>query len=153
MTAADICRERGWGKDTLLFYEFGFTPSRIKQTVYVITAIGEEAILIRAVGWKWKHFKRWNKESRSEQVHHGDIVMHAIPHLPWETPKPPPKCNHCKQPGSIDHAGLCDRCSRELSEFSGKQAMASHMESVPVDPAIQAKVAAILKKRGFKEYQ
>lgn len=132
MIAADICRERGWGKDTLLFYEFGFTPSRIKQTVYVITAIGEEAILIRAVGWKWKHFKRWNKESRSEQVHHGDIVMHAIPHLPWETPDPPQTCARtaCKAPlngsfyriwntGTGEPRLYCVRCGRAITKHAG----------------------------------
>lgn len=123
-TAADICRERGWGKGTLLHVHRSPWDYVIR-----ITAVGEDHVLYKPLGHRYRG-SEWTQEEGFEKgiFRFGELCipergdgMHAIPHLPWEQPPPPPTCHHCKQPGSIDHAGLCDPCSRALSEFNLKK--------------------------------
>lgn len=79
MNAADVCREKGWGVGTVLA-----EPRYITR----ITAIGEQAVMVRELGYKLPY-----KDSVWEQLNEPERAWHTFPDpesmqpitaLPWQ---------------------------------------------------------------------
>ena len=87
MTAADICRERGWRKGTLLVGREEYSEGNWRDDAIEITAVGIRGILARKLGHRTSTNPAWVAKPENEAqwtLEYRD--WHAIPHLPWETP-------------------------------------------------------------------
>lgn len=84
-TAADICRERGWGPKQLVQFRLGGESLHIVR----ITAVGEDVVVYRTVGLHVPVVDPgWAKQVLGEMItdasHFGD--GESIDRLPWEVP-------------------------------------------------------------------
>ena len=90
-TAADICRERGWGKDTLIVDRLG-RDDDWEDIAFRITAVGEKTILALPLGGRSSECPEWRAYCDMPDAYFDEYALdsfrdaHAIPHLPWEKP-------------------------------------------------------------------
>jgi hypothetical protein len=86
MTAADLCRERGWEKGQLVLARYMTDWGGWEELVGRVTATGETSILIIPLGGRTSKFPRWYITTAAESIvdQFGEVT--ALDRLPWEEP-------------------------------------------------------------------